>query len=60
MKEKQTYEMVYECQNCRTITFMEIAIGEPAPRDPELKCRYCGCSDFYNPRKPKVDDYLEK
>lgn len=59
MTDKKTYEMVYECTNCHTTTYMSIPVGEIAPRDPDLKCRYCGCDHFYNPRKPKQGDYAE-
>lgn len=53
----KTYEMAYECSNCGTINIVSLPVGTSAPIDPKTKCKYCGCGDFFNPRRPTLDDY---
>ena len=56
---KQTYEMVYVCDNCKYKIRKQIPFGQEAPQIggfpdefPDEVCPYCGCTHFSNPFRP--------
>jgi len=50
--EKQTYIMIYKCKNCGTEQAVEIKSGVAAEVYIDVKCDYCGCNNWYAPKKP--------
>lgn len=49
---KQTYIMIYECANCGTKKEVEIKKGTVATVNIDITCDYCGCNNWYAPKKP--------